>query len=660
MFQFLRNILKRASSQSFGHPGQWHDPALYAMFGGGRDTLSGIDVTPESLLKIPGAYAGIRRLSSTMGMVPFSLRERTGKGESRIASDHPLHAILHDQPNEIHTAFEFRELMTAWALVYHNAYGQIIRDGGGTVKSIWPWHPTKVKPVRHGTGIIYKFSTTEGEQTLPSDEVFHLRIFPLDIIQGTPPTNYIGESVGLTMAADQHSAAFFGNGAMPGGIITCPGRMDTEDKNIIRNAWTKMFKGKNTGGVAVIDMGREYEPISTNPENSQLIEARKFQLTEQARILGVTPDSIGDYEKATFSNIEQQAISYVMHSAQPLAVRWEQTVARDLLTKSERGRFYAKLNLTSLLRADSETRYKVYQMAILNSILNPNEVRAFEDWNPYEGGDTYYQQANLMAVGDEPRPVPGMPQGRQGVTHDIETRANAKLRDRWRKVIHKEAERLVKRIADDIGKAAKKHIRSVAGFDRFIAKYFGKDVPKLVRDALSVALRGYGEAVAAGIGPTPNLGNFLDSYIDTLGVRQAAKLRRAIDKTALGDTAKYLSNVEGELDDWVTGAGKNRAMADRITNDEQKRVATGATRAAYLEEGVTEVKWVTSGDNCPLCDEMDGRIVGIEKNFLSEGENVKGSVTTKDGKENFITLKTSSDVSGPPLHEGCDCDLERG
>ena len=200
------------------------------------------------------------------------------------------------------------------------------------------------------------------------------------------------------MAAEEYGAKFYANGAAPSGVLEHPGVL--KDPAKVRDSWNAAFGGSsNSHKVAVLEEGLKYTPISISPNEAQFLETRKFQIDEIARIFRVPPHMVGDLEKSSFSNIEQQSLEFVKYTLDPWVVRWEQSLSRALLSETEKKSYFFKFNLEGLLRGDYQSRMQGYSIGIQNGFMCPNDVRELEnlDLIPDElGGNKYMVNGNMV------------------------------------------------------------------------------------------------------------------------------------------------------------------------------------------------------------------------------------------------------------------------
>ena len=237
--------------------------------------------------------------------------------------------------------------------------------------------------------------------TLPAYQVLHIPGLGYDGLIGYSPIAMARNAIGMSMAAEDFGATFFANGATPGGVLEHPGIV--KDPERLRESWHAQFSGKNSHNIAVLEEGMTFKPMSIPPEEAQFLETRKFQIDEIARIFRVPPHMVGDLEKSSFSNIEQQSLEFVKYTVGPWVARWEQSLSQALLLPSEKTRYTIKYNLDGLLRGDYESRMNGYAVGRQNGWLSANDIRELENMNKIpaeEGGDEYLINGNMTKLKD--------------------------------------------------------------------------------------------------------------------------------------------------------------------------------------------------------------------------------------------------------------------
>ena len=377
------------------------------MMGG---STSGKKVNERSAMQMTAVYACVRILSESIASLPVHLYQYESEGNKAKAVKHPLYRILHDEPNPEMTSFVFRETLMTHLLLWGNAYSQIIRNGKGEVIGLYPLMPNRMTVNRDSNGqIIYQYQMQDsdahtgksGSVTLRPSEVLHVPGLGFDGLVGYSPIAMAKNAIGLSIATEEYGARFFANGATPGGILEFPGTVKNPES--IRESWNKGFSGNNSHKVAILEEGMKYTPISISPEQAQFLETRKFQIDEIARIFRVPPHMVGDLEKSSFSNIEQQSLEFVKYTLEPWIIRWEQSLNRALLTEKEKPDYFVKFNVDGLLRGDYQSRMNGYATARQNGWMSANDIRELEclDRIPPElGGDLYLINGNMTKLED--------------------------------------------------------------------------------------------------------------------------------------------------------------------------------------------------------------------------------------------------------------------
>lgn len=378
------------------------------LFGG---TTSGKNVNEFTAMQTTAVYSCVRILSEALASLPLHIYRYKENGKDRVF-DHPLYHILHNEPNSEMSSFVFRETLMSHLLIWGNAYAQIIRDGAGRVVALYPLLPNKIEVGRDKSGeIFYSYSRTSDENPnfkdygnviLRKQDVLHIPGLGFDGLVGYSPIAMAKNAVGMTLACEEYGASFFANGANPGGVLEHPGVL--KDPKKVRDSWNEVYRGANNAHkVAVLEEGMKYQQIGIPPEEAQFLETRKFQINEIARLYRIPPHMVGDLEKSSFSNIEQQSLEFVKYTLGPWVIRWEQALQRALLLPREKTEYFIKLNVDGLLRGDYQSRMNGYSIGRQNGWLSANDIREMEDMNPIpdeEGGSMYLINGNMTKLED--------------------------------------------------------------------------------------------------------------------------------------------------------------------------------------------------------------------------------------------------------------------
>lgn len=368
----------------------------------GMMTGAGVRIDTESAMRISGVYASVRIISETLASLPLLLYRRLDNGGKERAPEHPVYPILHHRPNQWQTAMEFLEMMTAHAVLRGNAYALPVFSGAGQIEQIVPLNPDRVRTDLLPNGRMryrYQNPVTMQEEIYREDEIFHLRGLSLDGRLGLSVIGYQRETMGLTLAAQEYGARFFGKDATPKLAIMHPSHFENkESRERFKKSWQAAHRGGS--GTAVLEDGLKIEKLGVSNEDAQFLETRKFQLADIARIFRVPLVLLQETEKSTSwgTGIEQFMLAFVIHCIRPWAVRWEQALGRAFLEDlggDEGGEYFAEFLLAALLRGDQKSRYESYASGINAGWLIRNEARKFENLNPLPGLDEPLAPANL-------------------------------------------------------------------------------------------------------------------------------------------------------------------------------------------------------------------------------------------------------------------------
>lgn len=375
-------------------------------------TTSGRPVNERTAMQTTAVYACVRILAEAVASLPLHVYEYQDDGGKKLVHDHPLYYLLHDEPNPEMTSFVFRETLMSHLLIWGNAYAQIIRDGAGRVLGLYPLLPDKMEVQRDDKGNIYYVYSRNSDENptfkeygnikLKAEDVLHIPGLGFDGLIGYSPIAMAKNAVGMTLACEEYGASFFANGANPGGVLEHPGVL--KDPSKVRESWNSVYRGvSNAHKIAVLEEGMKYQQIGIPPEEAQFLETRKFQINEIARLYRIPPHMVGDLDKSSFSNIEQQSLEFVKYTLDPWVIRWEQSLQRSLLLPGEKGKYFIKLNVDGLLRGDYQSRMNGYAVGRQNGWFSANDIREMENMNPIpdeKGGNLYLINGAMTKLAD--------------------------------------------------------------------------------------------------------------------------------------------------------------------------------------------------------------------------------------------------------------------
>ena len=378
-------------STSLSNPAAW----LTGLFGTSK---TGVQVSEDNALTFSAVYAAVRIISETIASIPLNVYQ--ADGETRVkAVGHPIQDLLAKAPNSVSSTFTFREAMAANLVLHGNAYAKIEMNAAGRPTALIPLNPMKVEVKVVDGEKVYIFAD---KHTYLDYEIIHFVGLSFNGLTGKSPLAVAREAVAIGLAAQEYGARFYSNGANTGGVITAPGRLNTEVIKRLKESWNRANSGNsNAHGTAILEEGMKYEKIGLDPEAAQFLQSRKFQVNEIARIFRIPPSYLADLENSsTRANVEQQAIQFVRDCITPYVRRMEVELNRKLFREDEPN-LYAYFTVEGLMRGDLKGRYDAYATARQWGWLSVNDIRDLENLNPVEGGDIYLQPLNMVQSGED-------------------------------------------------------------------------------------------------------------------------------------------------------------------------------------------------------------------------------------------------------------------
>lgn len=662
----------------------------------GQKTNSGVEVKQSTAMQLTAVYASVRILSETVAHLPFPVYKRLERGKERDHR-HPLYEVLQNQANPHMTAFSFRETMMQHLLLWGNAFAEIQHNGRGEVVALWPLLPDKVEIIERQDrkGLEYGYHKPDGTPViLPSNKVLHIPGMGYDGFQGYAPLKMAKESIGMGLATEQYGATFFKNGGQPSGVLEHPNALNDEGSRRMREDWERLHNGlTNAHRVAILEQGTKYAQIGIPPEQAQFLETRKFQTNEIARFFRVPPHMLGDLERSTFSNIEQQSIDFVTHSITPWLKRWEQSVRMQLLSKESKKTHMAEFVLEGLMRGDTNNRYQAYAQARQNGWMSANDIRELENMNPVEGGDVYLipvnmtpadkvydqieqQQQNqpnqqnpfdpnddneppddddLLDGSDDDDDNPGS-EDRSLNLSDYQQRAlsfRSNLRDSNERLLKQYVKRFFEKEESDVMAKAEKSFESrdsQSSFINWLSDYYDterEDIDAQMRPLMdSIGDQVYASVQSELDTQVPMSGDvrsFIQNYVRQMAKRISGNSFSQLVQTIEDNPEDITSSLRNTFSNFQTD------RADSIARDESVRSSGAITVAAYTALGVVTMRWVSEPEPCPYCAQMSGTVVEVGSGFLDDGDALE-----VDGEDTF---RPGGKVGHAPLHGGCRCQV---
>ncbi|ELA6587506.1 phage portal protein [Vibrio alginolyticus] len=372
------------------------------------DWGGGSGVSVESAMGLSAVYSCIGVLGRSMGQLPLHVMRRDAKGVVSRATDHPVYYLLHDEPNPFQTSYDWRESGMVHVSGWGNHYTEIVRHPrSGEVRElglIRPWESNLVKTNSGRHTYAVTVDDARARAVSPEDMI-HIKAIGSDGKVGKSPITQCREAFALGLETQGYGNQFFRSGGKPTGIVSVKSQLEEKSWKRLLDRWrtSKTEMQSNDNKTLFLPSELAYQSITIPPEDAQFLETRKFSRSEVAGIYNVPAHMINDLEKATFSNISEQAIQFVRHTMIPWVVKWEQELNRKLFTEQERrAGYYVKFNLNGLLRGTAQERAEFYSKAIRDGWMTRNQVRELEDMNQADGLDTYLLSADLQTKEAKP------------------------------------------------------------------------------------------------------------------------------------------------------------------------------------------------------------------------------------------------------------------
>jgi len=645
----------------------------------GPTSASGVKVTEKTALRHGPVFACVKVLSETVGTLPLFVYKRLKPRGKERAPTHWLYTLIHDAPNPEMTSVEYREAQMVHLALWGNHYSFIEKNQVGRVKGLWPMLPNKMAVERKKGQLIYLYEQTldTGEivrvQYRP-DEIWHIRGMGGDGIIGYSPIRQCAETIGLSMATQEFGARFFSNDARPSLVLKYPGKLQDDAHKRLIKSWQKAYSGlANKHKAALLEENMDIKEIGIPPQDAQFLETRKFQRSDIAGMFRIPPHKIGDLERATFSNIEEQNIDFVQDGIMPWVIRIETSINSKFLGARERLSFFAEHLLDGLLRGNTEQRYGAYATARQWGWMSANDVREKENMNPIDGGDVYLIPMNMIpADGNIPLPAPIKPKEDEEEPEEEEpgkeepeelkkkmkslreirsVASRKRVEQSFKRLFRDAGQRIINREGIAVKKAARKYLgkRNLNGFKSWLDEFYGQ-LPNYIQERMMPVILSYGEAMQAeaaqeiGTEPkvTEELQQFLKGYGDVYQKRHIASSKGQIEDIIFKTPDEELVEaLEKRMDSW------QEKTPDKIANRETVQAGNAVAKFEMKRAGIKAKTWKTMG-TCEFCQQLQDKTVEINGTFAGQD----AEISTK-GKGMHIRRS----IGHPPLHRACQCSI---
>ena len=380
------------------------DPATARYFGAGP-AASGVPVDEYIALTYSAVWDAVQQIAGDVAKLPLVLYKFGEGGIKQPYRDAKLFRLLHDRPNPETSSLVFRRTLTAHALTWGNGYAEIERDNLGRPAALHVLTPDRVQVQRDalaaGRWGSVRYVIDSGKTTLDPEDVIHLQGLSYDGLIGYNLIHHARQSIGLALAMERFGATFFANGSTFGGVLSTDEDLDETQQKDIQTAIEALHRSVDKAHrFLVLPGGFKYDRLAINPSESQMKEARAAQIEEVARYFNMPVHKLKNLDRATNNNIEQQDLEYYKGPILTWTKTWEEELNAKLIRPLEYGRQFIKHNVSGFLRGDIKSRYDAFGIARDKGVINADEWRDLEDWNPQPNGQgqLYLVQAAQIPV----------------------------------------------------------------------------------------------------------------------------------------------------------------------------------------------------------------------------------------------------------------------
>lgn len=632
-------------------------------FGDSNLTISAL--FPSQLSKVFGnsaVWAAVRYLSQTISTFPIHLYEKD-KENRKINYEHPVSNLL-NTPNKYMTKSTFFETMIINLELFGIAYAEITFSSNNYPLSVFPIAPNDIYvSVENGT-LTYTYTPT-GDK-IPSENLLIIMgsstsgFFPLK------PIHYMDNLLDSTRAGEELQKRYLERGTIIGGVINVPDSYSNEDKRRLKTNFDTSFGGNNAYSSVVLSNGVTYEPLKFSAEQQQLIQTREFNIQEVARRFGVSPYVLGDLSHATFSNVEQQALQELRTTLLPRIIKIEEALNNKLFSNKDKRRYSIKFNMDGFLRGDTKNRYEAYGNAIQNGWMNINEVRALENLNPVDDGNTFFVPLNYVSREVATKYIPAN-YSQTAQKEEVET-VKEEIKEELltesyfieeRREISFSSKKKIERLTSKMLKKEIEEIerqlpvlnsQGIQTFKNEVNSSIGKisleysDEFKEIFNEISVKINKslMKQLSKDKLSDEESLKEFIEKYTSSFIHRHSGNIVHAIIKTSEKTTPAEAEN------DFKETINKLKQDLPRETAEEESvRSSNAFIKAAAIGYGLTKLKAVVAPDACDFCKQLEGKVFGVEGNLISKGN------TMVDSEGNKVEVKKN--YSHFPIHKGCKC-----
>lgn len=450
----------------------------------GSKANAGVRVTPKSALSCSPVWSAIDRITSDIARLPFVVKRFSGDGRTRtIQRMHPVHKLLNRWTGEM-TPNLWIVRVLGHALLYGNGYTRLLWSGSRLLGFQW-LRRDQVEPEWESGRFYYLVNYDTGkdgngrtERVDPADMI-HLAGLTLDEFGGMSLIDCARNTIGRHLAGEHYTDDFLHNNATPSGWFEHPAEMSPEaQQNFLWQVERRHAGAGQRFRLGILEEGMKFNPVGISPKDAMLIELMGWTVKDVARFFNLPPHKLGDDSKASYNSLEQENDAYFDSTLGKWVDRLQHEInAKCFLEEEADDGYYAELLIDQWMRADTQSRFTAYSVAIQWGIMSRNEVRELEGLNPVDGGDDYLTPATHTTQGQEENSTELVDE--PGVTSPVESDADedtgeaSRSKLYMRDVLQDRMQAAARLIANSAQRAAKKERNFLAAINGFQDKHGG-------------------------------------------------------------------------------------------------------------------------------------------------------------------------------------------
>ena len=389
----ILDIFRRNKGKVVEQPTE--ERSMFGSIGLGYNSISTYQTTQS--MRLSAVYAATNMISNSCALLPMKIVKYNGDRKEEIK--HPLSDVLNLHPDEKHNHFNWMKLLIESVILKGNGYAYIVRDDKLNVKSLELINPDYVTPMLQSDGTV-KYLVVGMGAAVDSINMIHLYQHIDETFNGISTIKFADMALRATYDAEEHSDNFFRSGAGLMGVLKASAPLTDAQKKQIAESWEKSITHTRGGGVAILPQGLDFQSISISPEDSQLLEARQYNVVEIARFFNISPVKLFDLTHVSYSTLEQTSLSYLQDTILPFTQLMEDEFNKKLFKPSQVGNIGVDFDFSVLIQTDKKSEAEYYRTLITNGVISINEARNKLGLTPVEGEeyDAHFLQLSYGTV----------------------------------------------------------------------------------------------------------------------------------------------------------------------------------------------------------------------------------------------------------------------